>query len=159
MRLCLLYSHDGGQVGWKRLDDCGGAGLEVGGLGPREGLEAGEELASSVLGEGRHDAAQRNRNSRGGDHARPHVGERVVRGGQGDDRLSLSSELRMVDGGVDDQLGDDVVQVVQRSAGAEVPLELVQDHQLPLPDLLKGDGEVCVHDKLFTGDRCSLLEL
>ena len=95
----------------------------------------------------------------GGYHTRPHVREEVVGGGQGDHSLGVSPHLPGLDTGVETELGQDVVKVVEASHRAEVPLELVEDEQLPLADGLEADAEVCVHDELLAGDGGGLFEL
>ena len=83
-------------------------------------------------------------------------------GGERNDGLCLATELCPIhaDSGLSgQQAGQQVIQVVKRGAGAQVPLEPVQHNQLPLPDLLQADGEVRVHDELLAGNRRRLLEL
>ena len=60
------------------------------------------------------------------------VAEVVVDGGDGDDVLSLVSQVCLVDGVGEGEAGDDVVEVVEGGCCCQLPSEAAQDQQLTL---------------------------
>ena len=100
-----------------------------------DGLDAELELPADELDElrVRGEAVECGEDGRGREEAGRVVGEGVVRAAQHEDRLRPPPQLPQVglgDGGA--EAGDGVVQVVEGRDGRQLPLQLVEDEQLPV---------------------------
>ena len=161
--MSFLSAGRAGLGGRQKVREClehgGGAGLHLGSLRPRHLAQILKEGRGGLLAEIGGEGLVGDGDGGGGYQTGSDVGEEIVSGGESDDGLRVSPHLLGVHGGLQLQSGQQVVEVVQACAGTEVPLQLVQDEQLPLSDGLQADGEVRVHDELFTGYRGGLFEL
>jgi len=106
------------------------------------------------------DAAAQGGEYRGGRHqAGRLVAEVVVDGGDGDDVLSLVSQVDLVDGMGQGEARNDVVEVVEGSRRCQLPAEAAKDQQLTFLELLLGDAVVGVRAQLLAADVLDRLEL
>ena len=133
----------------QRLGQIAATSIQLLSASKSENLEAGLRVAQqllidNVLPPGRlvreeaghalwfvRDAAAQGGEDCGGRHqAGRLVAEVVVDGGDGDDVLSLVSQVDLVDGVGQGEAGDDVVEVVEGSRSRQLPAEAAQDQQL-----------------------------